>query len=241
MSKKSRFGGARRQLQDHELIDQFASGLDRLNKLCAAYDRGQSDMALYMSIEISKLLVENRAAIKMRARRTFTTPSEDIGPDIINATNKLTFMRLGGEPPSVSFMPFLNETPSPPKSLQFRDWWNKDLIYLGSTALPGTDPSMLPVNDSPRRSYAEREKLSRRRFIEIIRNTLAAHQSSELPEIIDILCSGRDWGVISLQTDQGMLSVRDGTLKVGTAVFEAMLRQISHEVLEAYSDLLGHQ
>jgi hypothetical protein len=55
-----------------------------------------------------------------------------------------------------------------------------------------------------------------------------------MPRLLDELQESRNWATFLIGTPQGVLSTADGTLPVVVAPMPAMMRQIAHELLEAY-------
>jgi hypothetical protein len=93
---------------------------------------------------------------------------------------------------------------------------------------------MIPVNGSPTVPYEKREKITRLGLVSLLRNKLGAHQTKEMPELLDQLDEEKNWGSFSIQTPDGVFSTDDGTLPVEVSPIPAMMRQICHEILEAY-------
>lgn len=224
-----------RRLSDAELLELFDGSLDTLQHLARVYDEGHSPIAFLMATEITKLLTENSAAIKLRGTRLFPTIPDAHDERVLNAIYKLTGARLGGDPPTVTFMPkFQLPEPDPVVELPFKDWWNRDIIYRASAAPPGTPAGLIPVNDSPTIPYHKREKVTRMKLVSLLRNKLGSHQDAEMPRLLDELDESKNWGSFGIDTPEGTLSTDDGTLKIAVRLMPAMMRQICHEVLVAY-------
>jgi hypothetical protein len=118
--------------------------------------------------------------------------------------------------------------------MPFRVWWNRDIIYQASAAEPGTPPGLIPVNDTPVVPYEKREKVTRMQLVHLLRNKMAAHQPSEIPELLEELQSSNSWAAFGCDTPDGHLSTLDGSLTVAVGPLPAMMRQITHELLIAY-------
>lgn len=224
-----------RQLSYSDLLNSFGQSLDTLAHLASVYDGGFAPISLLMATEVRKILTENAAATRLRGAISFTTPRGADDPRNLLSMNKLTIARLGGNAPTLTFCPqFYLPQPEQLVALPFRDWWNKDIIYRASSAPRGTPAGMIPVNDSPTVPFDKREKITRMGLVNLLRNNLGAHQTAEMPEIIDVLEEARSWGNFAMGTPDGMLSTDDGSLKVLVTPMSAMMRQIAHELLVAY-------
>lgn len=222
-------------MTEPELLSFFEQSLTTLAHLTSIYDNGFHPIALQMATEIHKLLTQGGEAARLRGLRTFTTIDHLENRNRLNALHKLVGAQIGGIPPKLDFLPiFLMEAPSQPECLDFKDWWNKDVIYRASAAIPGTDPGLIPVNGSPSVPFEKREWINRRDFVALLRNKLGAHQDADLPILIEELENTRSWGSFSVQTPDGVISTDDGSLATGATMMAAMMRQIAHEVLIAY-------
>jgi hypothetical protein len=190
--RRSNTGG--RKLTDDELLQSFDQSLDTLAILASAYDGGHAPIAFSMATEVNKILTENGAATRLRGSRTFTSPEKHHTKNTLSPLHKLTSARLSAPPPTLTFVPtFYMPDGPPPNSMSFRDWWGRDVIYRASAALPGDAPGMIPVNGSPTTPYDEREKMTRMGLVALLRNKLGAHQTSEMPELLDQLEEARNW------------------------------------------------
>ena len=239
MGRKSKFWGqSTRKLTDNELLDHISSSLTTIRYFCTIYDDGHPYIAFALATEIIRLLTGGAAAVALRKLHTFATPARNIDGQNMLASNKLVIVQVPPQPAGISYLPVLDDSPSGHRTLAFKDWWNNDLIYMGSTALVRSDPTMIPVGNSPQRSDAERNRLYRRGFVELMRNKLGAHLDVEQPEILDQLQSVSGFGLaIKVGTPTGMLSTDDGSLKIVVGPAAAMMRQITHEILVAYGQL----
>jgi hypothetical protein len=72
------------------------------------------------------------------------------------------------------------------------------------------------------------------RLVDLLRNKMAAHQTDEMPQLLDDLQSSNTWGAFACTTPEGTLSTDDGSLTVKVGPLPAMMRQITHELLLAY-------
>lgn len=227
-----------RKLNEDELLALFDQSLSALSHLASIYDGGFHPIALQMATEVHKLLTQDGPAMRLRGMRKFTTVNMGDQSRMLNAMHKLVGARIGGQPPKLDFIADfqmadpadLIETPS----LSFKEWWNRDVIYRASAAIPGSPPGMIPVNGTPSVPFNKRETINRRDFVALLRNKLGAHQDGDLPILLDQLEEARCWGEFVCHTPEGILSTEDGTLTTGATIMAAMMRQIAHEVLVAY-------
>jgi hypothetical protein len=221
-----------RQLSESDLLNSFAQSLDTLSHLASIYDGGFAPISLAMATEVRKILTENAAATRLRGAMSFTTPRGADDPRNLSPMNKLTIARIGE---SLTFLPqFYQPQPDQLVGLSFREWWNKDVIYRAGAAPPGMPAGMLPINGSPMIAFEKREKTTRMGLVNLLRNNLGAHQTSEMPALIDVLEAARSWGNFYIETPDEMLSTNDGSLRAQVSPMSAMMRQISHELLVAY-------
>jgi len=223
-----------RRLAEDELWGHFQKSLETLQHLAKVFDDGHSPIAFSMATEVYKILTENSSATRLRANKIFTTPSFDAGPNIISAVHKLTLVSFGGTPPAISFDPIFYGVSYGVENLDFRTWWNRDVIFRASAALPGTPPGILPVNDTPAVPFEKREKLTRMRFVQLLRNKAGSHLESEWPMLFDELDDEKGWGGFAIHTPDGEFSTENGTLSIRRRQVGSMMRQITHELLIAY-------
>jgi hypothetical protein len=198
------------------------------------YDEGYAPIAFAMATEVQKILTENGAATRLRGTRTFTSPDYGDETSLLNAMHKLTSALVGGDPPTLTFVPDFYSGEDGLRELPYREWWNRDIIYQASAAEPGTPAGLIPVNDTPVVPYEDREKITRMRLVNLLRNKIAAHQSADMPLLLDEIQTTNTWAGFSCQTPEGVLSTDDGSLPVIVGPIPAMMRQITHELLVAY-------
>lgn len=225
-----------RRMTPEEERDNFETSLDNLGVLAKAYDDGIFAISLSMSTEVHKILTEDRFAIQSRKKARFSTPDFGDESRMLNALHKLTACRVSGQAPILDFLPnfYFPNPNTPTKFLQFKEWWNDDVIYRAGAALPGQNPSLIPVNNSPSVPFSKREKITRREFVSLLRNKLGSHSDVDVPILMDELADTRSWGHVRIETEKGNFDTFDGTLKTRGGIVPAMMRQISHEVLVAY-------
>ncbi len=224
-----------RRLSEEELLKSFEQGLDTLSRLAKVYDEGYPPIAFAMATEVRKILNENAPAIALRATRTFFSPEKHDTPQTLTSLHLLTSARLNSNPPKLTFVPaFYSSDALQNRALPFKEWWNKDVIYRASAAPPGTPAGLIPINGAPTVPYERREKVTRMGLVNLLRNKLGAHQTAEMPELLDQLNEANNWSSFGVQTPQGLFSTDDGTLSVDVNPIPSMMRQICHELLEAY-------
>lgn len=235
--KENRF--KTRTRSDPELLKVAERSLDTLEQLCAVYDGGFAAIAFSMATELHNLLSQNTGATKVRGQIKF--PSLFMKGDdrdysrMLNALHQLTIARIGGNPPVLDFIPKYEAGDGLEVSDEnFRDWWNREVIYRASAAPPGTPAGMIPVNDSPTVPFKDRETITRRELITLLRNNDGSHTGAEYAVILEELNDTLGWGSFGYSTPDGDFSTDDGTLVTRTPIIAAMVRQIVWEVLVAY-------
>lgn len=233
--------GATRKLSDADFERAVNQSLSTLEHLCATYDGGYTAIAALMAVEIRKIVSDNAGAAKLRGGKKFPTSAETHKPSVISARHDLVGARVGGEKPSVMFVPSYAMPDGghiPVKYVDFRIWWHREPIYRASSAIPGKTPKgLIPVNDSDATPFAKRRTLTRMQLVDMVRNKVGAHTEPDLPELIDDLESGVDFAAFSMVSNGKELSTLDGTLPVQTGPLQAGIRQIAHEILVAYGRL----
>jgi hypothetical protein len=122
------------------------------------YDAGHPPIVFNMAVELKKLLIDNTSAVKLRGSHRFSTYDDDHNERTISPSEKLIARRLCGDPPVLEVRPQFYSAGLPIVNLPFRDWWNRDVIYRASAALPGTPVGRIPMDRSARVPYDERSK-----------------------------------------------------------------------------------
>jgi hypothetical protein len=70
----------------------------------------------------------------------------------------------------------------------------------------------------------------------MMRNKLASHLDEDMPELLaELETPGAFAADVVMSTPDGELSTTDGTLPVRVGPLAAMIRQITHELIVAYS------
>ena len=221
MSKR-KSGVDGRKLSMDELANLSNQNLDTLAILARVYDDGYRPIIFTMATEIQKLLTENSSSVKLRGTKLFSSPDKPHDSRNLAPLYKLATIRVKSPPPILLFEPsyFSPDLPSP-VAMTFRDWWNRDLIYVAGAI-------------SGELTYARRQSLTRLRLVSLIRNKLGAHQAPEMPVLLDELETAWNWLGFDVSTPEGIVSTHDGSLPIVVGPIAAMMRQICHEVLEAY-------
>ncbi|GAM98090.1 hypothetical protein U91I_01720 [alpha proteobacterium U9-1i] len=97
---------------------------------------------------------------------------------------------------------------------------------------------MVPLDPEKQIPYEKRKRLVRREFVELMRNKLGAHLDEEIPELLDALQRSESFGVdVEWRVPTGVVSIGAGTLPVVVGPAAAMMRKISQELIDAYTDL----
>ncbi|TPG51673.1 hypothetical protein EAH76_16805 [Sphingomonas glacialis] len=221
-------------MTDDELLASFDQSLTTLTHLAQTHDDGYHPICLAMATEVHKILAGNGSTAKLRGTRVFLTVDFGEESEMLNAMHKLVGARVTGAVPALDFIPDFQFGQDITNALKFGDWWNTDVIYCASAAIPGDNPGVIPINASPLLPFDKRQTINRRDFVSLLRNKRGAHQDDDMPQLLDELETSRSWGVFECQTPAGVLSTLNDTLLTGASMMAAMMRQIVHEVLLAY-------
>jgi len=220
-------------------------GLENIRALCRIYDDGHQYIAFTLATEVRKVLVDNPASARTRGEKRFPTPKNDYRPTNLAAELPLAIAQVHvksggklGEVPTgtVTFLPTSIEAPLGMEWLLFREWWNRDVIFRASAAPKGAPPHLIPTNTAEQVPRSKRYSMSRRTFVDLMRNKVGAHIDSDLPEVLEGLLKGFYFGMdLRVEYGEGALSLHEGTMHVEVGVAAAMMREIGHEVLWAYA------
>jgi hypothetical protein len=224
-----------RKQTEAELKALHDGALTTLMHLARAYDTGAISVAFSMATEIIKVLTTTYSARERKhSRRRFTTPIE-IGPTTgPTPLHKIVHQRVFGPPPAIEFVPAY-KSGLEPEVMEFRDWWNRDLIYRASASPPGYPPGSIPLRREDWLPIDKRPRLTRRLFIDLVRNKFGAHLDENVPEELDRCLRTNMMGFDFQMTYGGKLySTSDGSMPVVCPPAAAMVRQIAEEVLRAY-------
>lgn len=220
-----------RYLNAGEIAAQISDMLALICQLCSAYDEMQPLMSLSLAVELQKFHTHT-SVIKQRKSKRFYTPPDLSNPRNLAPEQKLAFFQLSGPPPSVFCLPkYLNTEiyPSDFYNCDFKTWWNRDIIFRSSAAKSGVPRGLIPVKLNEQIPYEKRPTLSRRTFLQLVRNKIAAHSDDKVPEILYDLQK-----FLTVNVVVNGLSTDDGSLPIKTTMAAAMIREIAHETLVAY-------
>lgn len=240
MSRGGQRNNMRRQ-SDAEFARIHGEIRSTISTLAQVYDSGSPNVAPALATEISKFLTTGDKITSVRKDTMFTTVDFDYSPLNLAAEHKLIVADFHGhsdqEPPFFVTFRHASSGPTPNgfKSLSFVEWWNRDIIYRASAAPDQSRPLLIPTNPAHLVPRNSRKTLTRREFIQLVRNKLGAHLDRHLPEELDNLLRSSGFGIaIEAEVAGTKLSTEDGSLPVTIGPWAAMVRQIAHEVLEAF-------
>jgi len=205
--------------------------LRNIASLCRIYDEGHPYIAFSLASEIHKLLTASSAMNAVRGDKLF--PTVDLTYSDLNILPEHRLIKALVYRDHVEFHPALDGAKGP-KSLKFRDWWNRDIIYRAGAS---KNPMAVvhPVRESEQVPRNKRRTLTRRIFVELVRNKLRAHVDNDLPETLDALQRANAMGInVSVDLGDRMLNSIDGTLPMTIGPAAAMIRQISYELLSTF-------
>jgi hypothetical protein len=225
-----------RRMTDKELAQHARHNLETIRELCILYDGGSQYIAFTLATEIQKFLTAG-SNVRLRGSKRFPTLQGDYTDrNLLTEHRLISFRVYPGEPPSVECRPAFPDTPLPVKLLKFREWWDRDVIFRASAAPPGwKNPTTVPLQKTEQVPYHERNRLTRRTFVEQTRNKFGAHLDREIPELLDQLQRNESLGmVLAVNINDSVFNTADGTLVMRVGPAAAMMRQIAHEVLVAY-------
>lgn len=222
-----------RKVTDLESLADFADGLKTLRELAGVYDSGHTSIILLMAVEVHKLLTEHPSSMKLRGTIYFNGPRDYFDNSILNVVNKLIVARIDAG--LVTCIPFFYKRGHEPLDpMAFREWCSRDSIYIASAAVEGSPPGFVPVNGSPAVAFEKRERLTRRKLVELIRNKRGAHYDHEIPVLMDELEDYKYLYSVRVESGGRTLNTDDGSLPVFVGPLRPMMRQVVHELLCAY-------
>ena len=223
--------GTERYLNEGEITANISDMLALICQLCSAYDEMQPLISLSIAVELQKFHTHTNV-IKQRKFRKFFTPSDLSNPNNLSFEQKLAFFYISGNKPSVFCFPkYLDDElyASHFYNCDFKTWWNRDVIFRASAAKSGVPHGLIPLKSNDQIPYEKRPTLSRRTFLQLVRNKIAAHSDNKIPEILYNL---QKFLTVDIVVDG--LSTGDGSLPIKITMAAAMIRQIAHETLVAY-------
>jgi hypothetical protein len=223
-----------------EMAQHIEESVRNIEGMCGLFDGGNAYIAFSLAAEIHKVLTTGQNIALFRAGMRFPTISFEYSPRNLAAEHKLIMAEQHAHsdqnpPLYVDFIPISRDGSFPIKWVPFRDWWNRDVIYRASAAPPGTPVGHIPTDERYQLPKNKRKTFSRRELIETIRNKLGAHLDRDIPEELNQLQKAHAFGIsIRAAIDGKTLDTIDGTMPMKTGPGAAMVRQIAHEVLEAF-------
>lgn len=127
--------------------------------------------------------------------------------------------------PHALYYPLLYTLPFPHKDIDFKQWWNREIIYRADARETG---KILPKE--------KRRAFTRRKFVTDLRNTRGSHLDLNQHEELELLQTAGSMGanLIAELPDGSTISTNDGTLRITISPAAAIMRQISFELLNAY-------
>jgi hypothetical protein len=228
--------GEHRRLSENELKSFLNASLTSLKYLTTIYDQGHSPIVFLMATEVIKILTDNQVAVQLRKGRNFPSPPVQEQAGNLLAFQKLIVARIDSD--SVTCVPYCQLPGQEPSvMLPFTDWWSKEIIYTASAAIPGGEPGMIPVNDSPSIPWEKRQRATRLSLTTLLRKKLGSHQDSDFPTLLDEVDEAASWMNVRIKTEDAFLDTADGSLNWVVRPLAASMRQIAYEVLSAYSDI----
>lgn len=240
-------------VSDQYLKEIIYDELHELQLLCARYDAGEIRVAFKMATACSNILTggdgtghkdKNHIVRVLRNKFRFRSvkdpetgsPGKVTLPLVSTKLVQFTYCTM---PPSVDFLPLLDCcSDSEHIYLSFVEWWSRDIIYR--TIDDPLTKRFRVISASPyKEKLLQKSSYTRLAFVWDMRNFRGAHFDGKINEDLAILLgpSGFNFDfVVELKTGE-TLSVHDGTLPLRTPAASAMMRQISHEVLNAYDSI----
>jgi hypothetical protein len=212
--------------------------LETIRQLCTLYDNGNAYITFTLGTEVHKFLTAE-SNVRVRGSKKFPTLQDDYSDKNLLSEHKLIGTRCyrgdRADPPRIECHPAFPSTPYPIKLLDFRDWWNRDVIYRANASPLGWNPLTVPLQVQDQIPYNQREKLVRRTFVEMTRNKFGAHLDAETPEMLDNLQRTESLGIVfAVNLGGTVFNTADGSLRTVIGPAAAMMRQIAHELLCAY-------
>jgi hypothetical protein len=225
---------------DAELAQHINQSVKTIEGMCSLFDNGNTHIAFSLATEIQKVLTTGQHVVQVRGDMLFPTINFDYSRRNLAPEHKLIavslFANSDQDPPYyVDFVIASKNDSASIKWLHFRDWWNKDIVYRAGASAPGTPAGVFPTDERLHVPKSKREAFTRRLLIQEMRNKFGAHLDREIPEALRLLQTADALGIsIGVNVGGAILNTHDGTLPMKTAPSAAMVRQIAHEVLEAF-------
>ncbi len=232
-----------KKMSDAELLKHLRENLETIHDLCRIYDNGRHYIAFILATEVRKVLVDNPAGTRWRGEREFPTPKNAYRHTNLLAEFPLVHMdariRSEGRPgeiptANVCFQPAAVEPIKGIEWMPFRNWWNKENVFRASAAPKGSPAHLIPTDQAKQVPRHKRDTMTRRTFVDLMRNKLGAHIDSEIPEELDGLQKAFHFGMdLIVAYPGGELSLHGSTVTIEVGPAAAMMREIAHEVLWA--------
>lgn len=202
-----------------EIKAEVVGALDALFALNAAYEAGRTGVVFSMATEVVKIISDGPGAIRSRAHRSFKTVLDP--PLDAEAQHKLVCLQFSPEGFGCAALPLDYD----PIELDWKEWWNKDRIYVASDLAPGPGGILL-AGTTPE---AQRRRWTRREFVQEIRNKFGAHITPDVPEELSALSEADALFAVALPDLAG-----SPPIKPHPPLAAAMMHRIALEVLAAY-------
>lgn len=230
-----------RRQTDEEFAASHHAIRNTIQQLCDLYDAGNPYIAFTLATEINKFLTTGDKITSIRKDKKFSTVKSVYRETNLASEHKIIIAEAHAHsdqnpPYYVDFKPaFVTEPPEGFEQLDFRDWWNRDVIWRASAAPDQSKPNMIPTDPKLQVPRNKRATYTRREIITLVRNRLGAHLDRELPEDLDNLQKSKAFGIdIVYEVDGRVLSSADCTLPMKAGPLAAMVRQIAQEVLDTF-------
>lgn len=219
-------GATRRSTSDRELSDSERHTLarDGLQRIDAILKSGEAEPTLniYLAIEIWNIL--NNSAIRTSLKKTqFPTPAMYKDGNKMFSLFPLVTIKFNKDPPRVSFASIASQLPSGMRYdlSPFQDWWKKEVIH--QPMRPPGDPEKIEVID-----------LTRFGVVRMIRNKMAAHHDHVIPRLLSEIDQALMIERWTFNMDGKPYRLGEGGITVEAPYINAVLRQISYEILTAF-------
>lgn len=224
------------------MIIRFSKDLDNLEVLCDDFDNGERNfLSFYMAEHLKRILSDGSFSAKITGLVHFPSSKFDEDPKNIVFYSRVTgFAVWNGGARESSYGTFTSRfvggENGPIEYLKFSKWWNQVVLRRSGKEVQFGD-SPPPLTNNPKiKPYFEREALTRSELIHLVRDNYAAHQPTELPDVLKLMDGPWEIGAdIQVVLEDGtILSVMDGTLNWKVGQLAAAIRQVAEETLMAF-------
>jgi hypothetical protein len=198
---------------DAQMAAHIEQSVKTIDGMCGLFDNGNSHVAFSLATEIQKVLT-SQYFVQFRRDMHFPTIDFDYSPRNLAVEHKIIAVNLQTSAPYYVDFVWRGKDPSASiKWLPFRDWWNRDIIYRASAAVPGTPVGVIPADERLHVPKNKRKTFNRRELIQELRNKLGAHLDREIPEALNLLQTADALGInIGVNVQGTILTTLDGTL-----------------------------